>query len=196
MKTLLAIVLFAIATPLIAQAQVTIPPAGPQAEPTGPQASAGCGSLKEDWDVTTNDKNHPTAVAEPTRAHVYFIQDDAEFIPHPRPSTRFGIDGQWVGATHSNSYFFVSIDPGEHSVCMAWQGSVGAGAQRKEFALHLTAEAGQDYYFAAHDIFTGAAVGPGGRPDEGPFPVFKPLDHDRAMLLMSQYAYATSTPKK
>jgi hypothetical protein len=194
MKTFFAIVLLAIATPAVVRAQVTIPPAnGPQV--TGPQASAGCGDPKENWDVTTDDKNHPTAAPEPTRAHLYLIQDDSQYIPHPRPTVRFGIDGQWVGATHSNSYFFVSLAPGDHRVCINWQGMAGAGGngRHSESVQSFTAEAGQDYYFSAHDVFTGD---PNGHNNEPPFVVFKPLDSDEGLMLMSRFAYATSTPKK
>jgi len=207
MKNFLAIVLFAIATPAIARAQATIPPpTGPQVtipQASGPQANGACGPSNEDWDVTTNDKTHPTAAAEPNRAHIYLIQDDTEYVPHPRPSVRFGIDGQWAGATHSNSYFFVSVDPGEHHLCIRWQGAVGAGGQHRESdsVLELSAEAGQDYYFVAHDVYSGGDSRPGqpNRPNEPPpsqFVIFRPANSDQAMMMMSRFAFATSTPKK
>jgi hypothetical protein len=195
MKTFLAVIILAVATPAIARAQVSIPPAnGPQAAPAGPQATIGCGPSNVNWDVTTDEKNHPTAAPEPTKAHLYLIQDDTEYVPHPRPSVRFGIDGQWVGATHSNSYFFVAVDPGEHLVCINWQGMVGAGGQHRESVLHLTAEAGTDYYFTAHDVYHGGGPGPYTGPP--PFVVFTQINSDQAMMMMSRYAYATSTPKK
>jgi hypothetical protein len=197
MIKVLAVAIFAIATPAIARAQVTIPPAnGPQAAPNGPQATIGCGPSNINWDVTTDEKNHPTAAPDPAKAHLYLIQDDTEFVPHPRPSVRFGIDGQWVGATHSNSYFFVAVNPGEHLVCINWQGMVGAGGPHRESVLHLTAEPGTDYYFSAHDVFSGGGPGPGPHPNTQQFVVFTQINSDQAMLMMSRYAYATSTPKK
>ena len=33
----------------------------------------------------------------------------------------FGIDGAWTGASHGNSYFSVSVDPGVRHVCVATQ---------------------------------------------------------------------------
>ncbi|MGB6429082.1 MAG: DUF2846 domain-containing protein [Candidatus Acidiferrales bacterium] len=192
MKTLLAIILLTIAAPAIAHAQATIPPpTGPQVTATGPQSASGCGSPKEEWDVTTDEKNHPTAAAETAKAHLYFIQDDAQYIPHPRPTTRFGVDGEWAGATHSNSYFFAAVDPGEHRVCVSRQGMNGAGGARRESSLDFTAEAGTDYYFSARDIFSGP-------PNPGPPPivVFRQINSDEALGLMSKFAFATSTPKK
>jgi uncharacterized protein DUF2846 len=192
MKLFFAIVILAIAAPAIAHAQATIPPpTGPQASAAGPQATDGCGSPKVDWDVTTDEKNHPTAAPEATKAHLYFIQDDSQYVPHPRPTTRFGVDGQWAGATHSDSYFFASVDPGEHRVCIRWQGAVGAGGERKETSLDFTAEAGSDYYFTAHDIFAGPP-----NSNAPPFVMFRQIDSDEALAMMSRFAFATSTPKK
>lgn len=179
MKIILPLLLLALAAPAFAQAQGA-----------GPEATVGCGSPKVDWDVTTDNNSHTTAAPDATKAHVYFIQDDTNYIPHPRPSTRFGIDGQWVGATHSNSYFFVSVDPGDHQVCIEWQGMVGAGGLRKQSYLEFTAVAGADYYFDADDIYSG-----GQHSSAQPMVVFTPMDRDQAMALMSRYAYATSTPK-
>jgi hypothetical protein len=45
-----------------------------------------------------------------------------------------GLDGEWVGATQRNSYFSLSVDPGEHHVCAT------EGGQLFAFA-HFTAEA-------------------------------------------------------
>lgn len=180
MKVLAVIVLLSIAAPVFAQAQST-----------GPQPTVGCGPQKIEFDVTTDDKQRPTAPPDAAKAHVYFLQDDSEFASHPRPTVRFGVDGEWVGATHSNSYFFVSVDPGEHHLCVSWQGIVGIGPQRREAALHFTTAAGTDYYFRANDIFDADLHS--GRPA---VVVFEPLDSDEAQLLMSKFSFSTSTLKK
>ena len=52
-----------------------------------------------------NDKQHPFAKPESGKALIYFLQDDPNFLSRPRPTTRFGLDGNWIGATQSNSYF-------------------------------------------------------------------------------------------
>jgi hypothetical protein len=164
-------------------------PAFGQTQSSGAQAVTGCGAAKIVFDVKTNDKQHPAAQPDTGKANVYFLQDDEEFLSRPRPTTRFGIDGSWVGATRSNSYFYVSIDPGEHHLCASWQGFVGLGTQRREAALHLTAEAGNNYYFQAKDIFILEEKRPA-------VVLLKPLDSDEAQLLMTQFSFSTSNPKK
>ena len=180
MKTLLAVLILAIASPVFAQAQAPVA-----------EATSACGPAKTEFDVTTNDKQHPTASPDAAKAHVYLLQDDTEFASHPRPTVRFAIDGAWVGATHSNSYFFVSVDPGEHHLCVSWQGIVGLGPQRREAALHFTAAAGTDYYFCAKDAYDSDPH------SQLPATVeLTPVDSDEAQVLMSQFSFSTSTLKK
>ena len=66
-----------------------------------------------------DDRPNPQSAA--SGAVVYFIENDAEFTSTPKPTTRMGIDGRWVGATHGNSYLFMTVDPGEHHLCASWQ---------------------------------------------------------------------------
>jgi hypothetical protein len=148
----------------------------------------GCGSEDVKFAVKTESKQHPMPSPEPGKALFFFLQDDAKFDSRPRPTTQFGIDGTWVGATQANSYFYVSVDPGEHHLCANWQSFVGAGPIRSTAALHFTAEAGKIYCFAAQDIF---------RTDHPPAEVvLEALDSDEAQLLMSSFAFSTSQPKK
>jgi len=57
------------------------------------------------------------------------------------------MDGAWVRANHGNSYFALSVEPGEHHVCVTLQSSLVA--QRVELA-HFTAEA-EKSITTAHD---------------------------------------------
>jgi hypothetical protein len=66
---------------------------------------------------------------------------------------------------------------------------VGLGPQRREAALHFTAEAGSDYYFRAKDI-----ANPNNKMPA--VVLLKPLDIDEGVLLISQFSFSTSTPKK
>ncbi len=178
MKLLMAMALLAFASPAFGQAQSS-----------GAASVPGCGAANVEFNVKTDNKPHPAVQPDAGKAHVYFLQDDADFLSRPRPTTRFGIDGAWVGATHSNSYFYVTVDPGVHHLCANWQGFVGLGAQRNEAALHFTAEAGSDYYFRARDI-----VNPNNKMPA--VVLLKPLDSDEGVLLISQFSFSTSTPKK
>jgi hypothetical protein len=178
MKLLIAIALLAIASPAFGQAQSS-----------GSASVPGCGAANVEFNVRTDDKQHPAVQPDAGKANVYFLQDDAKFGSNPRPTTRFGIDGAWVGATHSNSYFYVSIDPGEHHLCASWQGTVGSFFQRREAALHFIAEADHNYYIRAKDVYEPKA-------QKTAVVLLKPLDSDEAQLLMSQFSFSTSNPKK
>jgi uncharacterized protein DUF2846 len=177
MKPLIAMLLLAVASLVFGQAQSS-----------GAASIPGCGAANIEFNVKTDEKQHPAVPQDATKAHVYFLQDDAEFLSRPRPTTRFGIDGAWVGATHSSSYFYVTIDPGEHHLCASWQGFIGLVPQRREAALHFTAEAGKNYFFRAKNV---------GKPDtKTPVVLLKPMDSDEGALLISQFAFSMSTPKK
>ncbi len=178
MKIFIAMVLLAIALPSVGRAQSS-----------GAASVLGCGAANVEFNVKTNNKQRPAVPPEPGKAHVYFLQDDADFLSRPRPTTRFGIDGAWAGATHSSSYFYVTVDPGEHHLCASWQGFVGLGPQRREAALHFTAEAGNNYYFRAKNIAYPQNRFP-------PAVLLKPLDSDEGELLIGQFSFSTSAPKK
>src|ERR1700732_1017595 len=98
MKTLPVLFLLAITSSL----------AFAQSQPTETAKAPGCGTSGTKFDVKTNSSQHPFAKPEPGKALVYFLQYDTFFQSVPRPTTRFGLDANWIGATHSNSYFYVS----------------------------------------------------------------------------------------
>lgn len=136
MKTLPALLLFALVVPSLAQNA-----------PTETAAAPGCGAENIKFDVTTDRSKHPFVKPEPGKALVYFLQDDSYFQSRPRPTTRFGLDGNWVGATQSNSYFYASVGPGEHHLCAGWQSFVGFNVAQKSAAAHFNAEAGGRLFF-------------------------------------------------
>jgi hypothetical protein len=116
-----------------------------------PAASAtGCGDPDLKFKVTSDRTQH-TAKPEAGKALVYFIQDDSEFANEPKPTTRAGIDGNWAGATHTNSYFFFSVNPGVHQICASWQ-SAGLLGHKKSWT-QFTASAGEVYYFVAKNVW-------------------------------------------
>jgi hypothetical protein len=177
-KIALALLVFLFATAAFAQTPPT----------TVSAIAPGCGTANTKFDVATNDKQHPFAKPDPGKALIYFLQDDSDFLSHPRPTTRFGIDGHWIGATQSNSYFYISVDPGEHHLCGEWQSFVGFGAAHKSAAAHFTAEPGETYFYIVRNHFN-EVRGPGGMS-------FSPVDSDEAQLLMSKFGFCASRPKK
>lgn len=122
-----------------------------QDKPTGSLGTPGCGDPDAKFDVKTDREQHPVQ-PEPDKALVYLIQDDLAFALRPRPTTRMGIDGRWVGATPRNSYFYFSVDPGVHHLCASWQTTGDPMASRDTAAAHFTAEAKGVYYFGAKDV--------------------------------------------
>jgi hypothetical protein len=103
-------------------------PSFAQSAPVATAVAPGCGVENIKFDVQSNKSQHPFVKPVPGKALVYFLQDDTYFESRPRPTTRFGIDGAWVGATQSNAYFYFAIDPGEHHLCAGWQSFVGLTA--------------------------------------------------------------------
>jgi len=175
MKTMLLILLFATS-------------AFAQNAPNGTAAAPGCGPEGGGFKVKSNDRQHPFVQPEAGKALVYFLRDDKFFDSRPRPTLKWGMDGAWVGATQSNAYFYLSVDPGEHHLCTVWQTLVVLTADKQAAAAHFTAEAGGVYFFIARDI----------NHEGSREPAIKlgPVDSDEAQLLMSTYAFSTFQPKK
>jgi hypothetical protein len=174
MRTILAILLFAASA--CAQG----------APPATANAAAVCSNLPNAiFEVKTENGEH---AAQPVagKALVYFMQDDTKYFEHPRPTTRLAVDGAWVGATHSDSYFYVSVEPGEHHLCANWQGG-GLQPVVAVAAAHFTAEAGHSYYFRAQN----SSVKDGGKTIE-----FARVDSDEGQLLVNRYAFSSSSVKK
>jgi len=111
-----------------------------------------CGNDAVKFDVKTEKGQPAPAPPEEGKAQIVFIAA----IPSGT-IVRYGIDGSWAGANKGDSYFSVSIAPGEHHLCAANlksfmfpAGFLGTGS--------MTAEAGKVYYFE----FKVTAVGGGG----------------------------------
>jgi hypothetical protein len=95
MKTVLALFLALLPASAVAQDKSTASAAAP-----------GCGTDNTKFGVKTDRYQHPFAKPDSGKALVYFLQDDTDFLSRPRPTTRFGLDGSWIGATQSDAYFY------------------------------------------------------------------------------------------
>jgi len=148
----------------------------------------GCGADDSKFEVKTDQSQHPVTHPEAGKALIVFIEDDTDFSSTPKPTTRAGLDGGWVGATHGNSYFSFSVDPGEHHLCASWQKAVILRQGHKAAVAHFTAEAGNVYFFRVKNSW---------HLDHGTAEIaFAPLDSDEGLLLASKFALSTSNPKK
>ena len=120
-----------------------------QSQADAARAAAGCGPELIDFAVKTDKKQHPAPGPAAGKSMVFIIEElktnDLGFALGG-VTTRVGIDGQWVGANKSDSYFFLAIEPGEHRLCSGWQSSLKRYSQLQT-ALTFTAEAGRSYYF-------------------------------------------------
>lgn len=179
MKIALAVLLLAVSFPAFAQ--------------DNSLGAPGCGPADAKLDVKTEGKGHANPNPDAGKALIFFLQDDAKFGSRPRPTTRFGIDGAWVGATQANSYFFVTIDPGEHHLCASWQNRVSLVLPtRPTAAAHFTAEAGKAYYFRARDI---AITDANGTVTTNPEVKLEPVDSDEALVLLNSFVLSSSKAK-
>jgi hypothetical protein len=129
-----------------------------------------CGPKDPNFDVKLDKSQHTIAPPEPGKARVYFIQDLGKVnCIGACGRTKIGLDGTWVGAVQHNSYFSVSVEPGEHHLCAA-PGPITAFA-------HLTAEAGKTYYFRTRGFSTSTQL----------LFDFDPIDSDQAKYLIASF---------
>jgi hypothetical protein len=146
--------------------------------------SQACGPMNVNFDVNLNYSLQTPTRPESEKSIVYFIQDSG--LPNHAlfgQVSRIGLDGAWVGANKNNSYFSLSVAPGEHHLCMHMQG-IGHGNQIE--LLHLYAEPGKVYYFRTRHILSGNAN----------FIEIAPVDSDQARYLIASFPLSLSKPSK
>jgi hypothetical protein len=105
----------------------------------------GCGNDKAQFEVITTEAAPSTMKPETGKALMVFIETSLSGPrTWPAVSTRFAIDNIWVGANKNNSYFTVSVTPGDHLICSGRQ-----GYRAKDWAdsTPLFAEGGKVYFF-------------------------------------------------
>ena len=79
------------------------------------------------YDVKVDNSQHTLTPPEPEMARIYFIQDSGLWADHQHYTLKIGLDGTWVGAYKRNSYFTVSVQPGERHVCVNVQADSSVG---------------------------------------------------------------------
>ncbi len=173
MKTIVLSILFAV----IASSTFAQEPA-PTASTRG-----GCGPSEAHFDVKTDRKQHPVAPADAGKALVYVFEDIER-----GPTMKVGLDGAWIGANKGKSYFFFSVDPGDHKVCTNWQsGTFKETSKRIGSAMTLKAEAGKTYYLRTQ-IYE--------RSEHDHNVKLEPVETAEGQFLISASAFSTSHPKK
>lgn len=148
--------------------------------------ATACGSANVNYKVSLDQSQHGPVLPQAGKALVYFIHDAGIPDGNPifaYPTLKYGVDGNWVGAGHGDSWFAVAVTPGEHHICTTLQSSFVE--QRVELA-HFTAEAGKSYYFRTQ-LVTSRSV---------ELLELEKIDSDEAGYLFSEYPMATATAKK
>jgi hypothetical protein len=152
-----------------------------QTAPTAPPAA--CGRANISFKVKLDHSQHTAQLPEPGKARVYFFSDAGTNASLAYPTVKVGMDGTWAGANHGNSYFSVSVDPGEHHICITLQSSLAL--PRVELA-HFTAEADQVYYYRTRLIVSRGLE----------LLELEPIDSDQGKYLILTFPLAVSSPKK
>jgi hypothetical protein len=182
MKSRLAVLLLCAAFVPVAQARAT----------TLPDA---CGDDKVKFDVKTEDSKTAPAPPAEGKAQIVLIETmDKSGMIGGDATTRFGMDGVWVGANKGSSYFTLDVAPGEHHLCAGWQSVFGKLKQMVGQAS-FTAEAGKVYYFEAKAVLHVHQYG-GGSSETDRNLVFVQLNEDEGKYRVKAWKLATSKPKK
>jgi hypothetical protein len=159
-------------------------------------AEAACGPTNIKFDVKEGAAD-PSPQLRPGKALVYVVEDLGGCPDCPGQSkgfnftntnnalVRVGMDGAWIGANQGSSYFFFSVDPGEHHLCINWQSRLAV--RSRAFAMAgFTAEAGRVYYFRER-VFPGSA--------DYSFDL-DPINSDEGKYLVASSSYSVSRAKK
>jgi hypothetical protein len=151
-----------------------------------PRLAAACGPAATSFKVELDRAQHGPVPPEAGHAQIYFIHEAG--LPYERltvgyPTTKYALDGSWVGAGHGDSWFAVAVAPGEHHVCATLQSSFVD--QRVELA-HFSVEAGKSYFFRTRLVLSGTVE----------LLELDPIDSDEGEYAFSIYPMATAHAKK
>ena len=149
-----------------------------------------CGKEGVQFKVTTQPIPIDFKALDAGKAQIVFLeteQTDGEVLSGV--GTRLGVDGAWVGATKGNSYFSLSLIPGQHHLCANWQADFAP-----EWAVtglaSLNAKPGEVYYYRINIIHI--------RTHEIEYHSLDltPVNEDEGKYLVNFLYLATATAKK
>lgn len=93
-----------------------------------------CGTDSVNYIARTDKTQHPTPDAPPDKALVYVIRSTMiGFKIH----SKLAVDGKWMGVNRGDTYFFFTLEPGEHYFC---------SESENQSYLALAVEPGKTYY--------------------------------------------------
>ncbi len=148
---------------------------------------SACGPEDAQLDINTDKEQHPMGSLEAGKALVYVIEEQKSREGFQGVTTRVGLDGAWVGANRGNSYFFFSVEPGEHHLCSDWRVGLLSGGGTKVALANFTAEAGKVYYFRVRTM---------GTKDMPNILDLDQLNSDQGQFLAASVAFSSPAAKK
>lgn len=107
-------------------------------------AEAGCGPDNSELSIRIDESRHPTPTPENGKAVIYVVQ-------RATGTFKFGADGKWLTALKGGAYFYATIDPGEHHLCVKGHLPLWKGLSLNR----LDAKQGETYYFFVHVLSGG-----------------------------------------
>jgi len=93
-----------------------------------------CGTEKIDYDAETKKDQHPTPEAPAGKALIYVMRTT---IIGYKIHSKLAVDGKWMGTNRGKTYFFFTLDPGEHNFC---------SESENQDAMTMFVEPGKTYY--------------------------------------------------
>lgn len=93
-----------------------------------------CGTKEVNYKASTDKKQHPTPDAPTDKALIYVLRPT---IIGMKINSKLAADGEWKGVNRGRTYFFFTVEPGEHYFC--------SESENQDY-LKLTVEAGKTYY--------------------------------------------------
>lgn len=93
-----------------------------------------CGTESVNYTARTDKTQHPTPDAPADKAMIYVMRTT---MLGYKIHSKLAVDGEWMGVNRGKTYFFFTIESGEHYFC--------SEAENQSY-LTLTVEAGKTYY--------------------------------------------------
>ena len=97
-----------------------------------------CGTENVDYDAETKKDQHPTPEAPADKALIYVMRTtNFAYNIH----SKLAVDGKWMGTNRGKTYFYITVDPGEHHFC---------SEAANQDAITMAVKPGEIYYLLQH----------------------------------------------
>ncbi|MEJ7848922.1 MAG: DUF2846 domain-containing protein [Pyrinomonadaceae bacterium] len=93
-----------------------------------------CGTEKVDYSATTDKTDRPKPEVPTDKALIYVLRPTMIGF---KINSKLAVDGKWMGVNRGKTYFYFTVEPGEHYFC--------SESENQDY-LALNVEAGKTYY--------------------------------------------------